>query len=277
MAKQDPLDKAIREKMQNFEATPREKVWDNIRGEIQTGRKFGGYDWLGVSLLLIAGTFFVIHFTSRPTLPHLLSNEAETVTKTDQGIAQNSPKITLSEEDLKETETMEENNIPVTEDETPEVKTTESRAIAAAPVKNTAPKNTTGAFPKAQTEEKQKETVKKDLSEPVEITPKKIIPDPEILKDVVAPTIEEVKPVRSGVANEEEEDAAKLEQGENVVKDGIQTQRSKILGIVTDQAEKTFGIKADYEEKEYEDYKKTKFSADFNFLKIKRVKTKPKK
>lgn len=241
------FDKVLQDKFAGFAPEPSDKVWENVRKQIGPKPQGPWANILGVAMVGITAGFFLLNFSTTPTLP-----AANSVVTPPIAIAQPAPQLPTekpaAENQAEKVEeslpTLAANESPVAGSRTP------VRASNSSPTKMNAGSQ----------------------SKPVSPTSEKVtVLQPQPNGNATAQPKQEM-PTFTPVENAQDLEPA-VQQGENFVTDGKQTQRGKLLHKVAEMAEKNLGIESEFSEKQYEDYTKTSFSADLKFLKIKRVKT----
>lgn len=248
MEPRNAFEKTLQDKFAGFAPEPSDKVWQNVRKQIGPKPQGPWANILGMTMVGITAGFFLLNFTSSPALPTLPVTEMAPLAQ-----AQPTPKV------------QEEIATSLVENE----------KVAEEPVSNPAPPTlvTVARTPQRATNLTQKETVKATPTQ-LQVTDSKeavvkTLPSPAQIAAALPKTETRSLPI----AEENAVEQPAMQQGENFVMEGKQTQRGKLLHKVAEVAEKNLGIETDYSEKQYNDYTKTSFSADLKFLKIKRVKT----
>lgn len=251
MEPRNDIDQILRDKFAGFAPEPREQVWANIKGQMPKGNTSGWYNLLGLAMLGITAGFFILHFSSLEKVGSPVTEAVALATPAPQ------PQIVQAD--------------PVPAEAPSEVAPTPPTSENVAPAPYTAqrgnrPTTTQPLLAQPKSERPipaQPLSVQPVASGPVEVAagqsqPKQTAPVPAT-NAAPSPLPQQETPA--------------LQQGENILQEGRQTQRGKLLKKVSEIAEKNLGIDADYSEKQYQDHTQTSFSADLKFFKIKRVKT----
>lgn len=259
MEQHNRTDKILREKFEGFTPEPSDRVWQAVRTQMPTPKRFWGYDLLGAGLVTLTAGFFILHFSTQSIVqPSLPASEP---------IAQLDTKTAPAPSILNESDETVAAEVP---DETAET------AVQTLDASEKISAQTVPFKPVRAKASDNQSLPTKVIAQPTKvITPapsvKTVIPKEDKVipaeKPVITPNQTQV------VENKTPVTVPAIQQGENMLIEGRQTDRSKIIKKVSDIAEKNLGIETEYTEKKYDDYTKTSFSADFKLIKIKRVKT----